>query len=323
MAAAPILTQDEPGSEWSEACPATGSRHVPVVGYLRGPAPGGLLCDQPLSVVCGGERKATVSRARRVIAGCGARTVWACSGHRSSRCAPCAGRYKRRLSRIAEEGLRQRDGRGFAYMLTVTAPGRSAHVMPSGDLCRCTPEGGVELQAWNPTCAARWNVLRGRLKRLRPDLEYLGSVEVQKRGALHRHVIMWSSEPLSLRQIRPLAMDAGFGHEVDLAEAEPGSRRFAYYVAKYVTKSCDDRDQVPWRADVVDEQSGEVRSMRTAATFRTWSSSRGWGLTMREVRMIARVAAAQQQIRLRGQSLAEADPWAEPESGVLPEPPDW
>jgi hypothetical protein len=322
VAAQPSVHDECPSVEWSEPCPATGSAHVPVVGYLRGPAPRGVPCDQPLSVMCGGTRRATASRPRRVIAGCGAQTVWACSGHRSSKCGPCAGRYKRRLSRIAEEGLRLRDGRGFAYMITLTAPGRSEHAMPSGDVCPCTPEGGVELEEWNPTCAARWNRVRGALKRLRPELDYLGSVEVQKRGALHRHVIVWVADPLTVQQVRPLAIAAGFGHEVDVAEAEPGSRRFAYYVSKYVTKSCDQREQVPWRADVADEQSGEVRSMNTDATFRTWSQSRGWGMTMREVRMIARVAAAASAERLRGQSPRDEDPWSEPVSSILAEPPD-
>jgi hypothetical protein len=129
------------------------------------------------------------------------------------------------------------------------------------------------------------------LKRDSGDLEFLRATECQKRGALHYHVIMWSSEPLDLNVLRQLAIRCGFGHEVDLSPVQPGSRKHARYVAKYVTKACDLRDEIPWVIDDVDEETGEIRRLRTVGRYRTWSASRGWGLTMREVRLIARVAA--------------------------------
>jgi hypothetical protein len=89
-----------------------------------------------------------------------------------------------------------------------------------------------------------------------------------------------------------MAIGYGFGHELDLAPITPGSRKHAYYVAKYVTKACDSRDLVPWRSDVVDIETGEIRRLHTVASYRTWSASHGWGLTMSEVRAICARAAA-------------------------------
>lgn len=270
-------------------------------GYLRVGRVRGLDCDQPL----------------RIVRGCGAVEVWACQNHRESKCVPCSWRYRRRLARIAEAGSRPT---GWLYLLTLTAPGVAQHTMPSGDVCPCTPAGGVDLAEWNAGAAAAWNRMRTRLRAEVPDLQYLRAVEVQKRGALHLHVIVWSPVPLDKARLRRLAIGYGFGHELDLAAIVPGSRRHAYYVSKYVTKACDSRDEVPWRADVADERTGEIRRLRTTATYRTWSASRGWGLTMRECREAARkareaaAAAAGQAVSqvLGGESAAPAG------SAVLP-----
>ena len=58
---------------------------------------------------------------------------------------------------------------------------------------------------------------------------------------------------------------------------------------KYVTKSSGERKNVPWRADVVDQETGEVRRMDTIPTFRTWSASQSWGYTLKGLREIARL----------------------------------
>ncbi len=233
----------------------------------------GLDCDRPL----------------RVVRGCGAVEVWACSNHRESKCVPCSWKYRRRLARIAEAGSR---ATGYLYMLTLTAPGSRQHSMPSGDVCPCTPAGGVDLADWNASAAGRWNLLRTRMRALFPSLEYLRAVEVQERGALHLHIIVWSAVPLDRAHLRRMAIGYGFGHELDLAPITPGSRKHAYYVAKYVTKACDSRDLVPWRSDVVDIETGEIRRLHTVASYRTWSASHGWGLTMSEVRAICARSAA-------------------------------
>jgi hypothetical protein len=98
-----------------------------------------------------------------------------------------------------------------------------------------------------------------------------------------------SDTQVSIATVRRLAIRAGFGHSVDLAPCEAGSRKAAYYVSKYVTKATDARESVPWAADLVDLDTGEVTRGVIAGRYRTWSMSREWGDTMAAVR--ARAAA--------------------------------
>ncbi len=83
-----------------------------------------------------------------------------------------------------------------------------------------------------------------------------------KRGAIHHHVLVWTPDPIDVLEVQRLALAAGYGCVLDLAPIVPGSRRHAYYVSKYVTKSIDKRDSVPWAVDVVDERTGEIRKVR-------------------------------------------------------------
>lgn len=265
------------------ACPG-GAHHLQVVGYLRGPRPVGLDCEKPLRVVCR-DTSCTYS------------TTWRCSGHRESVCRPCAGRYRRRVRAVAYSGTTaQRRSGGHLYLLTLTAPGQRQHRLPSGELCPCTPVGGVDLHAWNASHSARWNRLRTRLRQLHPELQFFRAVEVQDRGALHHHAITWSPVELSLKEVRRLAIQAGYGHSVDLAPTRPGSRGVSNYCAKYVTKACDQRGEVPW----ADLETGEV----TEGKYRTWSMSRDWGLTMAAVKqenleLHQRLAQERRQLQLQ------------------------
>lgn len=140
------------------------------------------------------------------------------------------------------------------------------------------------------------------LRRELPDLEFMRGVEVQDgkrrddgrgRGALHDHFLFRTAYPVDERLIRRLAMRAGFGHSVEMTECAPGSKREAYYVSKYITKATDSRQQVPWRADVVDVETGEVSRELVAGRYRTWSCSRRWGVTMAQVRAEAALYAQQ------------------------------
>jgi hypothetical protein len=260
--------------------------YVRVVGYLRGRRPSWVDCERPLLRVCGF---------------CEAQSVLPCSGHRESQCRPCAARYRRRVSKVVFSGVN--GNQGHLYLLTLTAPSeKGAHCKKprcrgSGrstcghETCPCTPEGGVDLAAWNADHSRRWNQFRTALKRLFPDLQFFRGVEVQDghrggtaRGALHDHCMVRTSSPLVLRQLRALAISCGFGHSVDLAGCAPGSKQAAYYVAKYVTKATDSRRAVPW----VNVETGEL----TDGRYRTWSMSREWGLKMAEVRAADAAAAA-------------------------------
>lgn len=255
-----------------------------VMGYLRGPRPAGLECLKPLHVVC---------------RDCDYVTAWACQGHRESVCRPCAARYRRRVRAVAYSGMSAtRSSTGFLYLLTLTAPGDRSHRLPDRSLCPCTPAGGVDLAGWNAGHSRRWNHLRTALRRDHPGLQFFRGIEVQRRGALHDHAMVWSPTPLALPALRALAIRCGFGHEVDLAPCEPGSRKAAYYVSKYVTKATDSRALVPWRAEVVDLDTGEVTQALVPGRYRTWSMSREWGSTMSEVRAVA-AAYARRQAAIR------------------------
>lgn len=231
--------------------------------------------------------------------GCAVEVALRCATSRESKCTPCARAYKHRVRRVAGSGLRGRRlvtvGGGF---LTLTAPGDREHRIPGAERpCRCTPPGGVEMGAWNAGAGARFNRLMRDLRRLPglESLEYFKAAEVQKRGALHFHVLVRLGEggvlALSLEQLRELALKHGFGHEVDVQPVDPKHVR---YVAKYVAKAADQRPSVPWRrlrhkrVRLVD-QHGEIVVDRVDtwtdrhATYRTWSGSRRWGLAMRQI----------------------------------------
>jgi hypothetical protein len=185
------------------------------------------------------------------------------------------------------------DRAGSLALVTLTAPGRRLHHLPDGSVCRCTEAGGIDLPEWNASHSRRWNRFRTALRRHYPDVQFFRGVEVQDRGALHDHAMVYSpTGPLSLVLVRRLAMDAGFGHSVDIAPCVPGSRKAAYYVSKYVTKATDKRDEVPWAADVVDLTTGEVTRGVVPGRYRTWSMSREWGSTMADVRARAAAYAA-------------------------------
>lgn len=269
-----------------------------VVGYLRGPSPREIDCDSPLRVVCGN--------------GCPASDVMRCGNHRASKCRPCSDRYRHRVRRVAAEGLLHHSDTGYLYLLTLTAPAAEEHLQwvvgwdgkSERPVCGCEAGLAAGLGSWNASASSHWNRLRTSLKRLYPGLEYFKAVETQTRGAIHYHLPIWSATPMNSVEVQALALRAGFGCVMDLDPIASGDLRAAAYVSKYVSKATDTRDEVPWQADVVDEVTGEVRLMHTDARYRTWSASRGWGMTMRAVREMIREAAVRRAARLV--ELAEA-----------------
>lgn len=210
--------------------------------------------------------------------------------NRSSRtaCEPCGKRYHGRVARIFASGWQ--DTGGQVLMLTLTAPGDQQHSMPSGDVCPCTPIGGTNLAAWNATAGQRWTHLLLYLRRRYGDgLQYGKGHELQKRGAIHYHVLIRvpaKTAATMLREkkkIRAMAIERGFGHEVDLVATR--SEGAGVYAAKYVSKACDQRDSMPW----MDLTTGEI--LDGAPRFRPWSTSRRWGSTMKQQRASERLWA--------------------------------
>jgi hypothetical protein len=215
-------------------------------------------------------------------------------------------------------------------MLTLTAPSPDEHMQwvvgwdgrSPRPVCGCQRELSTGLGTWNASASARWNVLRGALRREYPGLEYFRAVERQERGALHLHIIVWSAEPIDLQRVQALALSAGFGCTIDFKPAAPGDTRQAGYVAKYVTKATDERAKVPW--DLLDKHTGEVTEA-DEARYRTWSASRGWGMTMRAIQDGIREAARRRAALLLGQPLPvseapDGDPsWSRPVAMLGPD----
>lgn len=310
-----LASHEQPRQEAPGGCSCDpGVRSLRVLGYVPGGRVDGVDCDQPLRVVCG------------VCAGA---LTWPCRAHRASKCLPCAGRYQRLLVRVAESRSAT-PGRLYGSFLTLTAPGHAEHARwvpgrPGGGArCACHRDNAPEgLAAWNASASSSWNRLRLSLSRL-TDLEYFRAVEVQRRGALHLHVIVWSADPLAVAEVQALALAAGFGCVLDLSPIRPEHAR---YVAKYATKGSDSRDSVPWArvVQVLDDDTGELLDLvNRDPTFRTWSSSRSWGVTVKAVRAAQRAHVAESHVARPADAglTGTSSPWSStsPAAGRVPEP---
>jgi hypothetical protein len=124
---------------------------------------------------------------------------------------------------------------------------------------------------------------------------FAGAVETQARGVLHRHVLVFVEGDLFHEDVQRLAIAAGYGCVLDI-EPVRSAEKAARYISKYVTKASGDRAVVPWER--LDPETGELVGKR--ARYRLWSSSRAWGVTMREIK-----AAQSAQARARARYLHE------------------
>jgi hypothetical protein len=212
------------------------------------------------------------------------------------------------------------------WLLTVTAPGVAPHkrwsprqVYVRGarrPVCPC--HEGVALADWNPSAGACWNRLLTALRERLPDLDFYRVSEVQDRGALHHHVILATPGSLDVLEVQALALAAGYGCQTDLVPVDVTAdvRQLGSYVSKqlsgYVSKgSGAARQSVPWRRDVADRETGEIRRLHTTPTYKTHTQSRSWGCTQRQI-----MAERQRQARARAiallshaQSLTGPDEW--------------
>jgi hypothetical protein len=199
-----------------------------------------------------------------------------CGVSSRARCAPCSVRYRRRVGRVFMSGWEDRPT-DRVWLITLTAPGEREHFLPNGEPCPCTPAGGINVAAWNAGSGQRWSWFVEYMRRHFGGLEFAKGVEIQKRGAIHFHALVRCDADLRRRraEVRAIAMRWGFGHSVDVAPVD--SDRAAWYVAKYVSKSTEERERAPW----IDRSTGEVT---TAARYRCWSASRQWGASMAAVK---------------------------------------
>lgn len=266
---------------------ADGSGHrMRVVGAVPSGSLTRLDCEHPLRAVC------------RV---CDEVEYWRCDSYG---CGPCGEAKRKRLARLVDNGaaIHLANGR-TGYFLTLTAPGSIDHKRwyqgkrpRSRQDCECHRHGESD-GSWNAQESACWNRLRTSLTRDR-DVTFCGAVETQRRGMLHRHVLMFVDETVTHDEVQALALAAGYGCVLDL-EPVRSAEKAARYISKYVTKASSDRAVVPWER--VNEETGELVGKR--ATYRLWSSSRRWGVTMREIKN-----AQSEQARARARYLAE---WAQ------------
>lgn len=234
-------------------------------------------CEQPIVIACN----------------CGTELVKRCGATRISKCAPCAESHRRRLQVLIRSGICS-DGLSTCFFLTLTAPGvdvlpwdeavcsHDPEVACSGTL-GCTVER-IAAADWNGTAARRWSWFMTYVRRLLPGVtvDYCGTWEDQKRGVLHRHVVVRCDQPVTLKRFRVVARSAarrwGFGAQLDVKAIDDASAAAAArYIAKYASKTSDTSpDRV-----VLDRETGELRSGRCV---RPWSASWGWGDSMRVIR---------------------------------------
>jgi len=179
-------------------------------------------------------------------------------------------------------------------LVTLTAQGDKEHYLRDGEPCRCTPLGGTSVAAFNATASKQFNRWMQDMRRTYGPIEYARAAEIQDgkrrsdgkgRGALHFHVLVRAENEGLVRRdfkkrdpfcpMRLIAMKHGFGHSIDVEDAKAGT---AWYCAKYASKSAAERAVMPW----FDRVTGEL--VVGNGRYRTWTASRGWGLTMKDVR---------------------------------------
>ena len=265
-------------------CLASAGHRMRVVGRVRSGVLTRLDCEQPLRSVC--------------VEGCGNVEFWRCDSYG---CGPCGELKKRRLSRLVDNGAAVHLGNGMTgYFITLTAPGTEDHKRwyqgrrpAKRHACYCHLHGETD-GSWNAQESKCWNRLRTALTRDR-EVRFCGAVETQRRGMLHRHVLVFVDGVLHHSDVQALALAAGYGCVVDV-EPVRSAEKAARYISKYVTKASGDRAAVPW--ELLDTDTGELTGKR--ATYRLWSSSRKWGVTMKEIK-----AAQSAQARARAKYLLE------------------
>lgn len=228
-------------------------------------------------------------------------TVVRCKQRRTSRCAGCGERHRRDVARVGRSGWLGWTG-VLGFFVTFTAPG--VDVLPwDKRLCshqpgvRCSGKLGcrasvTELQPWNDSLGQRWTWMMTYIRRelAGVTVEFFKSVEPQRRGALHLHVLFRVDDTVCPDRfaavMRLCALRWGFGPQTDvqtvvLADEREVAKR-AGYCSKYAAKMADADRQF------VNTDTGEVVTLRN----RAWSKSGRWGTTMREIEQDRRAFAA-------------------------------
>lgn len=195
-------------------------------------------------------------------------------------------------------GQHVRDNRSGFFLVTLTAPGAAGGLRFDRSICghepgQCSNKGHssgdvvckverMPAARWNGEAPRRWNDWITDLRRvLGVKIQYSGAWETQVRGMLHRHVLIYCPGVTVQHfydESKRIAQRVGFGREF---QADPISGTDAKeiamacgYVASYVTKCGDEL------ATCISPRTGEILQ----GSYRRWSSSRSWGVTMAQVR---------------------------------------
>jgi hypothetical protein len=206
--------------------------------------------------------------------------------------------YKGEVRQVFESGMVNVPAEALG-MLTVSPPGVNVHTRRLHgvtEVCPCTPAEGFSHSDWNGSFTQRTNrLLRDLGRSLGCELEVAQAREWFRDDLLHGHLLIVRSDGLPLvvtrKELRRLLLKHGFGHKVMwrvIDDAGKASR----YVAKYVAKGVSQRGRVAWRKV---RRDGTVQC---TATYRTWTTSRRWGLSMAAVRAARRDAAAARRAAL-------------------------
>lgn len=195
-------------------------------------------------------------------------------------------------------GQHTTDNRSGFFFVTLTAPGAAGGLRFDRSICghapgQCSNKGHgsgdvvckverMSAARWNGEAPRRWNDWMTDLRRvLGVNVQYSGAWESQVRGMLHRHVLIYCPGVTVQRfydEAKRIAERVGFGSEF---QADPISgtdaREIAMtcgYVASYVTKCGDEL------ATCINPRTAEIQQ----GSYRRWSASRSWGVTMAQVR---------------------------------------
>ena len=190
------------------------------------------------------------------------------------------------------------DTRSGFFLVTLTAPGAAGGLHFDRTICghevgQCSNKDHgasgtvckverVPAARWNGTAPKRWNNWITDLRRvLGVDVQYSGAWETQRRGMLHRHVLVYARGVTVQRFYdvgKEIAQRVGFGEQF---QADPISgleseeiAKACGYIASYVTKCGDEL------ATCVNPRTKEL----VQGSYRRWSASRGYGCTMAQVK---------------------------------------
>lgn len=108
------------------------------------------------------------------------------------------------------------------------------------------PGGELDCEAWNEGASGRWHHLFTLMRQhfASAELEFWKVGELQRRGAIHYHVVVRSRVPIYISHglLQRLAMMAGFGQVCGVEGVRPYAqpvRVILAYLGKYLTKACE------------------------------------------------------------------------------------